>query len=136
MLPHGSSDELMARELPERAVSAMKRPIGIDLGTTYSAMAYVDDQGNSAIIPNAGGKDITPSVLVYDGADLTVGVDAKIAATSSEGVAQFVKRSIGDSSVEWVFGSSRYNAVIFRRRSWRSSGRTPNCFWVSRFPRP
>jgi len=90
----------------------MTRPIGIDLGTTYSAMAFVDDQGNSAIIPNADGKNITPSVLIYDGEDLAVGLDAKIAAAAApENVAQFVKRSIGDSSVEWVFGHRRYTAV-------------------------
>ena len=42
--------------------------IGIDLGTTYSAVAYVDDAEMVEVIPNREGKATTPSVvLVRDG---------------------------------------------------------------------
>ena len=39
------------------------KPIGIDLGTTNSAMAWVDEAGRSAMISNAEGEIITPSVV-------------------------------------------------------------------------
>ena len=36
--------------------------VGIDLGTTFSVVAYVNAQGKPEIIPNEHGKAITPSV--------------------------------------------------------------------------
>jgi molecular chaperone DnaK (HSP70) len=38
---------------------------GIDLGTTYSAIAYIDETGRPKIIKNKNGKNITPSVLSF-----------------------------------------------------------------------
>ena len=38
--------------------------IGIDLGTTYSVAAYVDDRGRPAVIRNAEGQKTTPSVVL------------------------------------------------------------------------
>ena len=40
----------------------MDRIIGIDLGTTFSAVAYMDDEG-AKLIPNALGEVLTPSVV-------------------------------------------------------------------------
>jgi molecular chaperone DnaK (HSP70) len=37
--------------------------LGVDLGTTFSVMAYVDDKGYPRLIDNAEGKILTPSVL-------------------------------------------------------------------------
>tara|TARA_B100001094_G_C18014589_1_gene711906 strand:+ start:904 stop:1029 length:126 start_codon:yes stop_codon:yes gene_type:complete len=37
--------------------------IGIDLGTTFSAISYIDETGRPKIIPNKEGKNITPSVV-------------------------------------------------------------------------
>jgi len=37
--------------------------IGIDLGTTFSAISYIDETGRLKIIPNKEGKNITPSVV-------------------------------------------------------------------------
>ena len=37
--------------------------IGIDLGTSYSAIAYLDKTGRPQIIPNKEGDNITPSVV-------------------------------------------------------------------------
>lgn len=39
--------------------------IGIDLGTTYSVMAYMD-HGRPCVIPNAEGKLLTPSAVGWD----------------------------------------------------------------------
>jgi len=42
----------------------MPRVIGIDLGTTNSAVAYMEG-GEPTIIPNAEGGRITPSVVAF-----------------------------------------------------------------------
>ena len=42
----------------------MGRMIGIDLGTTNSCMAYLEN-GRAVIIPNAEGEHTTPSVVAF-----------------------------------------------------------------------
>jgi molecular chaperone DnaK (HSP70) len=43
-----------------------KKIYGIDLGTTYSAIAYIDEFGKAAIIPNSDSERITPSVVFFE----------------------------------------------------------------------
>jgi len=50
--------------------------IGIDLGTTNSAMAYVNEYGRPEIIINSQGGRITPSVVMFDDQEVVVGEDA------------------------------------------------------------
>lgn len=70
--------------------------LGIDLGTTYSAMAYVNADGKSEIIPNAEGERITPSVVLFEDDGVVVGSYAKsVAVSQSEQVVQFIKRHMG-----------------------------------------
>jgi molecular chaperone DnaK len=72
------------------------KPIGIDLGTTNSAMAWVDEAGRSAMIPNAEGEFITPSVVYFSESEVVVGKNARTAITAHpEMVAQWVKRDMG-----------------------------------------
>ena len=72
------------------------KPIGIDLGTTNSAIAWVDEAGRSAMVPNAEGEFITPSVVYFSEAEVIVGKNARTAITSHpEMVAQWVKRDMG-----------------------------------------
>lgn len=90
----------------------MGRAVGIDLGTTYSAVATLGSDGVPSILMNAEGESITPSVVFFqdiDGADEPmVGSMAKhMAGTSPDDVVQFVKRSIGDPN--WRFESSAGN---------------------------
>lgn len=40
--------------------------VGIDLGTSTSALAHVRDDGNPEIVPNADGERLTPSVVFFD----------------------------------------------------------------------
>ncbi|MDY7031979.1 MAG: Hsp70 family protein, partial [Thermodesulfobacteriota bacterium] len=40
----------------------MSKAIGIDLGTTYSVAAVIED-GRVKVIKNAGGESLTPSVF-------------------------------------------------------------------------
>ena len=45
----------------------MKRAVlGIDLGTTNSVVASIDDQGQVVILRNASGDEITPSVVYFE----------------------------------------------------------------------
>ena len=72
------------------------KPIGIDLGTSNSAMAWVDEAGRSAMISNAEGEFITPSVVFFSESEVVVGKNARTAITSHpEMVAQWVKRDMG-----------------------------------------
>ena len=51
--------------------------IGIDLGTTFSAIAHVNEHGVPEVVENAEGEKITPSVVLFDGDEITVGRYAK-----------------------------------------------------------
>lgn len=50
--------------------------LGIDLGTTNSAMAYVNEYGRPEVIINSQGGRITPSVVMFDDQEVVVGDDA------------------------------------------------------------
>jgi len=76
---------------------ALKRVYGIDLGTTYSAIAYVDEHGKPAIVPNQESERITPSVVLFDGASVIVGDTAKESAkVEPHRVVSRVKQHMGD----------------------------------------
>ena len=74
--------------------------IGIDLGTTYSCVAYVDDSGKSVVIPNSEGEHTTPSVVYYDKDNhAIVGARAKeLALLEPTQVASFIKREMGNDN--------------------------------------
>ena len=55
----------------------IKRIFGIDLGTTYSSIAYVDEYGKATVIPNMENQHVTPSVVFFDGGNIVVGDVAK-----------------------------------------------------------
>jgi molecular chaperone DnaK len=76
----------------------MSKIIGIDLGTTNSAMAYMSG-GKPNIIPNAQGGRLTPSVVAKnDKGEIIVGQPAKNQAIiNPEGTIYSVKRLIGRS---------------------------------------
>lgn len=71
--------------------------IGIDLGTTFSAAAYVDERGRPRVIPNSEGEKTTPSVVLIENGTVEVGsAAANQAKTKSENVVQWIKRAMGD----------------------------------------
>lgn len=74
----------------------MAKIIGIDLGTTNSAVAYLSG-GKSEIIPSSEGGRLVPSVVAVDDSGQTlVGTPAKNqAVTNPEGTIYSVKRLIG-----------------------------------------
>ena len=75
----------------------MKRIFGIDLGTTYSSIAYVDDYGKADVVPNAVNQYVTPSVVFFDGDSIVVGDVAKESSKLyPDEVVSFIKRSMGE----------------------------------------
>lgn len=69
---------------------------GIDLGTTYSAVAVINDLDQAEIIKNQNGDDTTPSVVYFDGGAAIVGVEAKSALiTDSDSGCALIKRQMG-----------------------------------------
>ena len=57
--------------------------IGIDLGTTFSAVAHVNQHGVPEILSNAQGNRITPSVIFFDQQEIVVGAEAERNAVAS-----------------------------------------------------
>ena len=77
----------------------MRRTIGIDLGTTNSAVATVEN-GEVKVLDNAEGFQTTPSVVFFadsvDADEPLVGLMAKnSAATAPNNTVQFIKRKMG-----------------------------------------
>ena len=88
-----------------------KRIFGIDLGTTYSSAAYVDEFGKAVIIPNAENERITPSVVFFDGDAVVVGDVAKESAKLYPNeVVSFVKRAMGEPNFVFEYNNEEYRA--------------------------
>jgi molecular chaperone DnaK len=86
--------------------------VGIDLGTTFSAVAHFDQNGRAAIIPNAEGSPITPSVIDLSTNPPTVGSLAKAAqAAGSDSVVAFFKRNMGNPNFSLQANGRKYTPV-------------------------
>ncbi len=74
---------------------------GIDLGTTYSVLAHVDETGRAVVVRNGEGEETTPSVVHLESAtNVVVGTQAKrIAKIEPENVVSLIKRVIGTEAV-------------------------------------
>ncbi|WP_289009894.1 Hsp70 family protein [uncultured Thermomonospora sp.] len=70
---------------------------GIDLGTTYSCIAYIDETGRPVVAKNMVGQDTTPSVVYFETPDnVVVGQDAKASAKLfPDQVVSLIKRQMG-----------------------------------------
>ncbi|MDO4301289.1 MAG: Hsp70 family protein [Clostridia bacterium] len=75
----------------------MGKYIGIDLGTTFSCMAYITENGQPEIIPNSEGENTTPSTVLFDDGTTIVGKEAKAQSLfEPQNFEQFVKRHMGE----------------------------------------
>ncbi|EGQ43816.1 MAG: molecular chaperone [Candidatus Nanosalina sp. J07AB43] len=74
----------------------MSNIIGIDLGTTRSAMAHIED-GEPKVIENKEGERVTPSVVGFDDGERLVGKPAKNQLlTNEEDTVKSIKRHMGE----------------------------------------
>src|SRR5438105_13316367 len=90
-----------------------RKAVGIDLGTTFSAVAHIDAYGKPQIIPNAETERITPSVIFFDGNNVIVGSVAKNSAVAEpEKIVDFIKREMGKPKEQFhrEFGGKIYSA--------------------------
>lgn len=87
-----------------------KRVYGIDLGTTYSCIAHVDDHGRPVVLPNAEGELTTPSVVYFESErNVVVGQAAKeVSAFHHAHCVSTVKRAMGDPHWQRSFFSRDY----------------------------
>lgn len=83
--------------------------VGIDLGTTYSAVAHLDDTGRPITLVNGEGELLTPSLVLFDGDEIIVGKEAlKALGTESELVAECAKRDIGRVAYRRPIGGHQF----------------------------
>ncbi len=98
MEPWETESPSAAAPLSRMAAPTTSSPIalGIDLGTTYSVVAYVDPTGRPTTITNAAGELTTPSIVLFDDDGPVVGKQAAMAAsTEPDRIAECVKRDMG-----------------------------------------
>lgn len=73
--------------------------IGIDLGTTFCCIAYIDEVGEPHIIPTSERGETTPSVIWFNGKTAFVGDKANKkkleSGRNSSSIIEFVKRNMG-----------------------------------------
>ncbi|MEN6457978.1 MAG: Hsp70 family protein [Thermoguttaceae bacterium] len=70
--------------------------VGIDLGTTFSVLARIDERGRPTTVVNAEGDLLTPSDVLFDGDEIVVGKEAlKAMASEADRVAECSKRDVG-----------------------------------------
>lgn len=96
--------------------------IGIDLGTTFSAVATVNGDGRAEIITNRDGERTTPSVVMFEDGMVVVGEQAKEnSIVDPYNVCQFVKRQMGkkafsfDVSIDERYTAEEVSAMILKR---------------------
>ncbi len=84
--------------------------VGIDLGTTFSAIAYVNQHGKPEIIPNREGDRTTPSVIFFEeGGNPIVGKEARNQALiEPRRTVRFVKREMGNPSFRFNVDGEDY----------------------------
>ncbi len=100
-----------------------RKVVGIDLGTTYSAVAHIDAYGKPQIVPNSESERITPSVILFDSSSAIVGTVAKNNSVAEpERIVDFVKREMGKPREQFhreidgkKYSAEELSAIILRK---------------------
>lgn len=86
--------------------------VGIDLGTTHSVVAWVDEIGRAVVLPNRLGERLTPSVVRLHGGKVEVGTPAKeLQAEGEPEVCAFFKRQMGVAGFVFPADGRDFTAV-------------------------
>ena len=110
---HTSPYRRMTQSITRRKV------IGIDLGTTFCAVAHIDPYGKPQIIPNSESERLTPSVILFDGVcTLCNGFVQFVVARDPSGVAE---TEAGISAGDRRAGQDRYLWVVRSRSKIRAA---------------
>jgi molecular chaperone DnaK len=95
--------------------------IGIDLGTTFSAIATLDDHGQAVTLPNRDGEMLTPSAVLLTEGGAVVGEAARdVALEQPDRVATLIKRRMGQSTYGRLVAGREFRpetlaAIILRK---------------------
>lgn len=96
-------------------------PVGIDLGTTFCAVAHLDSTGHPTTIRNADGDLTTSSVVFLDRDDAIVGKQAVDAGLQEpERLVMYAKRDMGEKLIEHApvgqqFPPEVIQAIVLRK---------------------
>jgi molecular chaperone DnaK len=72
--------------------------VGIDLGTTYSSLAYMDEQLTPRVVADSSGQSVMPSVIFFDEEEVVVGdLALQQAKLNADRAVQFIKVHMGDN---------------------------------------
>jgi molecular chaperone DnaK len=83
--------------------------VGIDLGTTFSVVAVLDELGCPRTLINGEGDKLTPSAVLFDASETIVGKEAvKALATDATDVAHCAKRDLGQRMYHKILGGRQY----------------------------
>jgi molecular chaperone DnaK len=99
----------------------MGKLVGIDLGTTFSAIATLDDHGQAITLPNRDGEMLTPSAVLIEDGSAVVGQAARdVALDMPDRVAQLIKRYMGQPKFAYPvsgrdFRPETLSAIILRK---------------------
>jgi len=90
----------------------MSYVFGIDLGTTYSCISYIDQYGKPVVLKNSDGEHTTPSVVLVESADnVVVGMEAKRSIEiEPDKTVQFIKRKMGKENDKVTLKGITYSA--------------------------
>ena len=98
----------------------MANYVGIDLGTTFSSVAYIDESGRPQIVDNDRGENITPSCVAMIKGEMVVGEAARRhwGNAEEEAAARF-KRDMGTSVshkiVDQSFTPTELSAAVLNK---------------------
>ena len=86
--------------------------VGIDLGTTYSCIAYLNEHGEPVSIPNKDGELSTPSAVLFDGDQVIVGTEAlRNSILHADRVVVHAKRQMGNPTHRWKIDGKSYSPI-------------------------
>jgi len=103
------------KRLPQRAANSSCLAVGVDFGTTNSAVAYVDGR-TPVVVRDQGGRRTTPSVVsILPGGSVLVGLPAaRAAAANAANTYSSVKRVLGlrfdEAAAQEVLASASFEA--------------------------
>jgi molecular chaperone DnaK len=101
--------------------AAVGKLVGIDLGTTYSAVATLDERGQAVTLPNRDGEMLTPSAVLLENGGVVVGQAAlDVGLEQPDQVATLVKRRMGYPSYGRLVAGREFrpetlSAIILRK---------------------
>ena len=87
--------------------------VGIDLGTTYSALAVINPAGKPEIVPNKEGERLTASAVYFqtDGPILVGQLAADAALGDPDRVVRWIKREMGNAELRFAVDGKSHTPV-------------------------